>query len=121
MNKKVKLVSTWIDLQSLPEGSNEAEAAIWAADEVFDLVLKDPDTGWQFVTDVVAATDDEWVLANLAAGPLEDLLGKYPQETIVRLEHEVKNNEKFRQVIGGVWKNIIPEEIWARLQSLNSH
>lgn len=64
------------------------------------------------------ATDDLTVLANLSAGPLEDLLAHHGEKVIGRVEKLANENAKFLQLVGGVWRNAMTNEIWQRVQAL---
>jgi hypothetical protein len=54
----------------------------------------------------------------LAAGPLEDLFGWHGAQFIGRVEQEARNDPSFAQLLGGVWKSTIPENIWLRVQAV---
>jgi hypothetical protein len=54
---------------------------------------------------------------NLAAGPLEDLLGSHGAELIEQVEVEARRNPSFNLLLGGVWQNEISNEVWARIQA----
>ena len=54
----------------------------------------------------------------LAAGPIEDLLAKHGADFIDRVEAEARNDPNFAKVLGGVWKNEMPADVWARLQAV---
>lgn len=117
MDKKL-LVDKWIELQSLPQDSDEANSLMWAAEEFFALTDTEPQECWDVILEVVNKTDNEWVLTNLAAGPLEDLLALHPNESIVWLEREVPKNPRLKSILSGVWKNLIPDDVWERVQAL---
>jgi len=113
-----KLINSWINLQSLEQSSKEADQLMWAAEEVNLLSISSPRECWEFILDVIQHTDDEWVLTNLAAGPLENLLSVNPEEVILWIEKEVGNNPKLKQQLGSIWKNIIPDHIWKRFEKI---
>lgn len=50
----------------------------WAWDEVDDLVRRDPDRGWEITRLLVNKANSDEALGFVAAGPLEDLLKKWP-------------------------------------------
>jgi hypothetical protein len=56
--------------------------------------------------------------AVLAAGPLEDLLAYHGSEFIDRVETEARRNPRFRDLLGGVWRNTITDDIWARVEKI---
>ena len=51
----------------------------------------------------------------LAGGPLETLLAWHGQAFIDRVEYEARNNDAFRQLLGGVWRQDMPDDIWDRI------
>jgi hypothetical protein len=54
---------------------------------------------------------------SLAAGPLEDLLGKHGPTVIERVETEARRNPAFNLLLGGVWKGSMTDDIWTRVQA----
>ncbi len=117
MNKN-ELAEAWIKLQSLPQDSTDADELMWAAEDANMLSITSPSDCWDFTLEVICKTDDEWVLTNLAAGPLENLLSVSPDETIAMIEKEIPSNPKLRNILKNVWQNLIPENVWSRLQKL---
>ena len=63
--------------------------------------------------------DSDHLIANLAAGPLETLISRHGAELINLIEAEARENKKFHNLLGGVWRNDIPEDIWVRIDSIN--
>ena len=59
--------------------------------------------GWTITLELVAAASDDQSLANVAAGPLEDLLKREPQRFIDRVELQTRRDPKFRRCLTGVW------------------
>lgn len=115
---KQSFVEKWIRLQSLQKDSDEREALMWTMEEFALLALRSPSECWDLILEVVSITDDEWVLTNLAAGPLEGLLALHPNDSIVWLEREVPKNPRLKSILSGVWKNLIPDDVWVRVQAL---
>lgn len=54
---------------------------------------------------------------NIASGPLEDLLSLHGSELIEQIEIEARRNPAFNLLLGGVWQNDMPSEIWERIQA----
>jgi hypothetical protein len=77
-------------------------------DECVRLARDDPEDCWSFVLGVVEATGDEFVLVNLAAGPLENLINWHGPTFIERVEHQARASAKFRGVLCGVWESVEP-------------
>lgn len=55
------------------------------------------------------------VLADVAAGLLEDLLNGAGYEYIDRIEHLARENATFGRMLTGVWPSQIPAEVWERV------
>ena len=56
------------------------------------------------------------LLANLAAGPLEDLLAQHGERFIERVETLARQEPRFRFTLQMVWRNAISAPVWARLR-----
>lgn len=115
-----ELVSAWIKLQQLPQDSSAAQHLMWAATEINLLALESPKECWEVVMRIFKETDDEWVLTNLAAGPIESLLSINGDYVIPLIQKEAVSNEGFRNMLKGVWRSAIPEDVWKRLDKIIS-
>ncbi len=51
----------------------------------------------------------------LAAGPLEQLLADHGPQFIERIERLAESNASFKLLLGNVWRNSMPEDIWSRV------
>jgi hypothetical protein len=83
---------------------------------MFEACTERPEVAWLTILEISRRelTEDEesW----LAAGPLETLLAWHGSEFIDRVESEATNNSKFNYLLGGVWRQDMPDEIWDRVQ-----
>jgi hypothetical protein len=113
-----ELAKHWIELQKLPRNTPEAETLMWVAFVVIDMSDNNPDKCFDFIVEVLKQTDDEWVLANLAAGPLESMLVKHPEEGLALIEKEIVRLPELKYILQGVWQNLMAEETWQHLQNL---
>lgn len=117
-SRKTALVDAWIALQSQRAGSAAANSRIWASIEL-DLVCMDaPEQGWDIILSIIAKADSEWVLTNLAAGPIESLLNGHGDAAISWVENEAARNPGLRKLLGGVWRNLISDDVWCRIQRI---
>ena len=114
------LAQRWASLQRLPQDSPEAKALMPAATQMFKLEFMQPQVCWKVVMKIFNETDDEWVLTNLAAGPIESLLARHPDQVLPLVEHEAGKNERFRLMLQGTWKNLMTDETWRRLNVARS-
>ncbi len=120
---KSKLAKDWIAYQKINDKeSHEAKKYEWAIFQFWDMVLLSPALSWEVILEVINQTDDEHILANLAAGPLESLLAEHPKVAIKWVEREMVKSPKFKNLLLGVWQNLIPGEEWEKIQKLlNNH
>jgi hypothetical protein len=99
---------------STPSEHDPRNESIWALDRV---IREDPDTGWLLILEILSRTEDDLTISCLAAGPLEDLIAQHSAYVIDRVETEARRNPKFRHLLGGVWSNVTPQDIWARVEA----
>jgi hypothetical protein len=76
-----------------------------------------PAQQWQFILAAVAHAADE-ELGHIAAGPLEHLLGKHGAEYIGEVERRAAADPKFARMLAGVWKYMMTDDVWARVEAL---
>jgi len=101
------------------EGQRIKAETEWAFDELERLIERDPTRTWAVIRCILElGSQDEKVLDDLAAGPLETLLARHGRDVIEWIEAEAKSNPKFRDLLKGVWGNAIDESVWTRVQSL---
>lgn len=116
-DEKTKLVAGWIELQPTERGSESYEALFWSHEQLSELTRNDPESALEIILAILLTNDPDVILANLAAGPLEDLLVHHGPTFIDRVESEASQNPKFRHLLGGVWQNAMTDEIWNRVQA----
>jgi hypothetical protein len=111
--EKHKLVAAWIAHHHAERPTRSAH--FWAWEAVNDLVKTSPDTCWALVHAIRAADGSDKILSNLAAGPVEDLLVYHGHRYIDDVERLSRTDPQFRKLLGGVWKNDIADDVWARI------
>ncbi len=105
----------------MAEQEIESLVAIWlAGDEdglMHDACADNPERAWLAIGETLKRdlTDDEKAL--LAAGPLENLLVWHGAAFIDRVEEEARRNSRFNDLLGGVWRQSMPSEIWSRVEA----
>lgn len=57
-------------------------------------------------------------LDGIAAGPLEDFIARHGTRVIDVLEAEAAQNPRLRRTLAGVWQNVTPASVWARVEVL---
>ena len=105
-----------------PEERREEDAeadrhGFWAWEAVNALVREQPERAWSMILRLVELSPDDRVLANVAAGPLEDLLKFQPYAFIDRVENRARTDAKFRRCLSGVWGwSSIPDDVQGRMR-----
>jgi hypothetical protein len=100
------LVNKWSDY-----GSDLDVFDLW-----WDACQDEPETAWLGILEVLKFELTRESESSLAAGPMEDLMVKHGATFIDRLELEAKRNPKFNHLLGGVWRQEMPLEIWSRIE-----
>ena len=80
------------------------------------LQTSDPERCWSIILRIFALDRSDHLLANLAAGPLEDLLAAHGERFIERVETLALQEPRFRFTTQMVWRNSISAPVWARLR-----
>jgi hypothetical protein len=86
--------------------------------EASRLCLDNPQEALNFIDEVIALSDDEFVGENLAAGPLEDLLAKHGEVMWPQIESRALIDPRMRWLLAGVWRNAIPDGVWNRMSEV---
>lgn len=117
----IKLANAWIKLTKLAwevgYTSPKVDELYWASEEMIDLVSKNPYVAWDVILTILKIDESIIIMANLSAGPLEDLLAYHGEDFIVLVETEARKNPMFAILLGGVWKNGMKEDVWNRVQA----
>ncbi|MDQ4122757.1 MAG: hypothetical protein M3209_15070 [Acidobacteriota bacterium] len=77
-----------------------------------------PEKQWQFILVAVSLAESDDDLGHIAAGPIEHLLGWHGDKYISRVEEQAASDAKFARAMLGVWKYMMNEEVWARVQAI---
>ena len=96
-----QLVDDWIQYHASDSSPNDRQNTAW--DRVHTLVHDEPEIAWPLILKLVRLSPNDWVLASVAAGPLEDLLTKQDELFLDRVEAEAANNPRFCRCLTGVW------------------
>jgi Family of unknown function (DUF6869) len=93
----------------------------WSSDDeaLYALLHSEPDRALAAIFAVMQLTDDQKVLGQLAAGPLENFLGVHGREYL-RLFHTLAlEHRRLREVLDGVWQGAMPKDVWHQIETLN--
>lgn len=77
---------------------------------LIDLLMSNPDDAFRVAEFVLSRTSDPWVLANLGAGPLEDLLGTGDESAIARVNALAEKYPNAREALSNVWTSHFPPQ-----------
>ncbi|HJY07505.1 MAG TPA: hypothetical protein VJ323_14395 [Bryobacteraceae bacterium] len=89
----------------------------WASSKVIDLALEQPEELWDFILEVLKRDPPDDVIEVLAAGPLEDYIAKLGERVIERVEQQAAGDPKFRNLLCGVWRNSMSDDVWRQVQA----
>jgi hypothetical protein len=112
-----RLVDGWIRYSGSTRLNPAIEPDYWAWEALDKLCSRSPEVAWTVILRILNSTDHEFVLENLAAGPLETLLARHGRKFIGLIEERAEADLRFRWLLAGIWKNSIPDDLWSRLQA----
>jgi len=99
----------------------EQESSAWAYDLVSDWSFEaSGESLWNFVMFAYPLDMIADAKAVFAAGPVEDVLAKFGEQYIDRVEKLARQDPKFNELLGGVWQSTMTDEIWSRVQKVRS-
>jgi hypothetical protein len=110
------LIRTWIALQKSENRSAAHKANFWAWEVMHEMVHDNPGYAWRLILDILAADHSDRVMADLSAGPLENLLAQHGAQYIAKVEQQARADPLFARLLGGVWQNAMTDEVWRRVQ-----
>ena len=109
-----ELARAWVEQYSKSERDRDDNFFVMM-DYERDLREEDPDKAIDLIVEILKIETNPVMLSLLAAGPLEDVIS---METIERIEREASVNQRFHDLLGGVWYYRAPDELKARLDAL---
>jgi hypothetical protein len=113
------LAEVWIRrLHHLPKGSSEHDALFWSWEKLTEMCDTAPETAWSVIQEIIALDHSDQILANVGAGPFEDLMGNHGPQFIDRVEMCSRSHPAFRRMLGIVWKTAISDEVWNRIKAI---
>jgi hypothetical protein len=113
-----KIVEAWIAMHHAEPDSQTYNDNFWAFTALWDLCRTSPDRCWDVIGKIRQSDSSDSILANLAAGPLEDLLVQHGHRFIDAVEVLAREDDKFRKLLGALWQNDIADDVWARIKSV---
>jgi len=79
-----------------------------AAQKLLDLLFDDPRAARQVVEHILDQTRDPWVLENVGAGPLEDLLACADAEILAWVKDLPLRHDNAKEALKHVWTGRLP-------------
>ena len=112
-----ELASMWGALQR--SSRHDQTSAAWAALMYFNRLSKRrPDRAFDLALEVLRAEADNPTVIRLNGAFMRALVYAHGPEMIGRIEQEAVMNERFRNLLGGVWRCSASDEFKARLDAL---
>lgn len=114
-----EIATDWIDYWKEHYATGEFPDREMKVD-CFDLPREMPALCWQSILAIlerIEADPDNDLFQVLAAGLLEDLLVHHGPAVIAEVERQAGRDARFNLLLGGVWRNAMSEDIWARVEA----
>lgn len=112
------LAESWVRLQTTEATATYRDELLRAADEIWELGHQAPMSCLDVIRRIASSTDDEFILSNLGAGPLEDLMVAHGTEVIDEVERLTSINNSFRMAVTCIWRQDMSDALWTRLSKL---
>lgn len=111
-------ISDWESDKKIVYGGDDPSAKEIVSDLDLD---ESPEKLWAFILAAYPKDMSGRVRAILAAGPLEDLLAHFGPDYIERVETLARQDPKFNDLLGGVWRNDMSEDVWGRVTRIRNN
>lgn len=119
-----QLAATWVQHHSALAVKNHDAAlsqpnveTFCAFEKLDDLCRNNANLCWECILAIHHYPHNDLVTSCLAAGPLEDFLANFGTEIIALVEAQAAIDPNFKFLLGGIWRNSIASDIWARLEA----
>jgi hypothetical protein len=83
-----------------------------------ELCRTEPEKAWAVVEQIIAQGQSDQILSNVGAAPIEYLLVHHGARIIDRVESCARSNPAFKRMLGIVWKNRVPDDVWSRIKAI---
>lgn len=115
-----KVAQAWIEMWNLEVDDPARHQFEWVEDFEYIAVYENPEVAIDLVLEVLNLNQGNNILEVLSAGPLEQVLAEHGPSVIDRVENLARTNKEFSSLLGGVWKNAMTEEVWAKVQQVQN-
>ena len=99
-----------------PDEQGESHAELWTFDLMVALVQDQPDLAFAAVRATLEYCTTPDQVANLAAGPMEDLIRSHGA-SLIDVITTAATEPRFRYLLSGVWQGKTPALLWARIEA----
>ena len=97
--------------------AHDKDPGWWAVNALMELDSHDPARALEITFLIAIGSEDGWVLENLGAGPLENLIDGDPT-LLDAIALEAVTNPRLKVALQSVWQREMSEDAWARLQRI---
>ncbi len=115
-----RLIDGWIRLQHSHTERKPTDDLLWAHAVLDEVCDRNPTECLRIILRILERDPSDVIAGNLAAGPLEDLLSRHGPLIIDAVESEARSRPRFRELLSGLWRNVIHEDVWDRIQALRT-
>ena len=105
-------------MHHLPEDSDEYTVHSWAERKLSELARVDPNLCLDLIMAILGRDKTDRVVANLAAGALEEMMSENGEKMFDRVAKLSTENADFKKLLGGVWQGDMSDTFWNRFQKL---
>lgn len=99
MKEDRDLIEAWILAQQFDAESIEYERVSWAAGELIEMAIDDPEKLWSLLPQIIELDASAKTLGAVGAGLLEDLMVHHGEEFIDRVASLADSNSEFKQAM----------------------
>ena len=111
-----EFIEEWIKQKASRETDPRSDLH-WTEKYVVDLICDESrhQELWKFITETISGDLPESVCVYLACGPVESILSKHGEIYIDEIERIASVHQGFRDLLGGVWRSKMSQDIWDRV------
>ena len=117
-HERIRLARAWITLQTTPQHASEYNSLFWSFRQSYDLAREEPMEAWQLILTIWSLDQSIPTKQSLSAGLIEELLCYHGEFMIQHIERQAKADRSFATLLGAVWQNTMPDNVWNRLQDV---
>lgn len=118
-NRDELVAKGWISYHKSPSNIRDENSEYFVfIEELSDSVKNDFSFSLRVVSKIIELCNDEDIIFNVAAGPMEDILVVASQKEVDEIIAIASRSCIFRKMLRGVWRNSIPDETWRRVSKI---